>query len=84
MNNSEDLKPDPERLKVWQNKAAQRGAIVPQFFEVFPDRAIIVCGNCGRKFIRNLVPNLNDPIFVCPEAACKCKNWLPVTFEGRK
>ncbi|NLF24267.1 MAG: hypothetical protein GX589_01230 [Deltaproteobacteria bacterium] len=72
--------PSPQQRARWQEKAAKKGAIVPEYFEVFPTRVIIVCGNCHTRFVRNLVPNLNEPTFVCPTDSCRQKNWVPVRF----
>jgi hypothetical protein len=75
--------PTPEKRAEWETKAAKKDALVPEYFEVFPTRVIIVCGRCGHRFVRNLVPNLNEPTFVCPEKSCRVKNWIPVTFAKR-
>ena len=72
--------PSPEKRAEWDAKASRKGAIVPEYFEVFPTRVIIVCGACHTRFVRNLVPNLNEPTFVCPTPTCKKKNWVPVRF----
>lgn len=73
--------PSPEKKAEWKLRASKKGAIVPDYFEVFPDRVIIVCGQCKRRFIRNLLPSLNEPTFVCPEDSCRQKNWVPVRFD---
>jgi hypothetical protein len=73
--------PDPKTRARWELQAAAKDAIVPEYFEVFPDHVIIVCGCCGKKFQRNLIPNVNEPTFVCPEEACAKKNWVPVRFK---
>ena len=75
--------PSPEKKVEWQRRAAQKDAIVPDYFEVFPTRVIIVCGSCRRRFVRNLVPSVNEPTFVCPESSCGKRNWVPVRFELR-
>ena len=72
--------PNPEKKAEWVRRAALKQAIVPDYFEVFPTRVIIVCGRCRTRFVRNLVPHQNEPTFVCPEASCRSKNWVPGTF----
>lgn len=76
--------PDPERLKIWQAKASAVGAVVPSYFEVFPDHALILCGCCQTQFTRNLIPNRDEPTFICPDGNCKAKNWLPVYFDKKR
>ena len=73
--------PDLLTKQRWQAQAAAKGAIVPEYFEVFTDHVDLICGNCRRKFRRNLVPNVNEPTFVCPEKSCQKKNWVPVKFK---
>lgn len=73
--------PSPEKLAEWRVLARQKQAIVPEFFEVFPNRAIIVCGKCGTRFVRTLIYGQNEPTFVCPNEKCKSRNWLPVRFK---
>ena len=75
--------PSDQKRAEWVRRAALKHAIVPEFFEVFPTRVIIVCGRCRTRFVRNLVPNQNEPTFVCPEAACRAKNWVPITFAQK-
>ena len=73
--------PTAEKKAEWARKAAEKLAIVPTYFEVFPDRVILICGSCQRKYVRNLVPHVNEPTFVCPEETCGKKNWVPVRFK---
>ncbi|MGI6523739.1 MAG: hypothetical protein ACOX2O_00360 [Bdellovibrionota bacterium] len=73
--------PSPQKKEEWRLRAAQKNAIVPKYFEVFPTKVIIECGACGKRFVRNLIPNLDEPVFVCPESACAKRNWVPVRFE---
>lgn len=73
--------PSRQQRQVWRRKAAARKAVVPKYFEVTPYTALIVCGKCKRTFQRNLIPNVNEPTFMCPELACKARNWLPVTYK---
>ena len=75
---------EAERRARWKAQAAAKGAIVPDVFEVYADRAVIVCGNCKHKFLRPLIPRLDDPTFVCPEKSCRAKNWLPVKFDLKR
>ena len=65
----------------WQQLSARKGAVVPGFFEVFPDKVLIRCGKCGREFVRNLVHGVEEPVFVCPQAGCGTKNWVPVYYN---
>ena len=58
-----------------------KGALVPDFFEVFPNRVVIRCGKCRKEFVRNLVHGVEEPVFVCPEAHCKTRNWVPVYYD---
>jgi len=73
--------PDERKKAEWRERAAQKDAIVPHYFEVFPDRVIIECGTCHCRFVRNLIPHLNEPTFVCPQPDCKARNWVPVKFK---
>lgn len=73
--------PTKEKIIEWQKRAAQKGAIVPSFFEVFPTRVTIVCGNCQSKYVRNLIPNVNEPVFVCPIKECRARNWVPIRYK---
>jgi hypothetical protein len=73
--------PSPEKLAQWRAQAAEKGAIVPQSFVVTPQQAEIICGNCGTKFVRNLILNLNNPTFVCPNESCGKKNWVPILYK---
>ena len=73
--------PSPAKKAEWKMRASQKNAIVPKYFEVFPNRVIIECGNCGRRFVRTLIHGLDEPVFVCPNEECKERNWVPVRFE---
>lgn len=73
--------PTPEKKAEWKARAAEKGAIVPHFFEVFPSRVELVCGKCKKEFKRPLLMNLDDPTFVCPQ--CKVKNWVPIKYDLR-
>jgi len=66
---------------IWRQRAASRGAVVPRYFEVSVRNVNIVCGRCGFPFSRNLIPNVNEPTFVCPAQQCRCRNWIPVTYK---
>lgn len=73
--------PSDEKKVEWQKRAAAKDAIVPVYFEVFPDKVIIDCGQCEGRFLRNLVPNVNDPTFICPVETCKARNWVPIRYK---
>ena len=74
-------KQDPEKRKEWEARAQQKNAIVPEFFEVFPTKVLLVCGICRTEFLRPLVAKIDEPVFVCPNEACLARNWVPVTFD---
>jgi len=69
----------PEKRAEWARRAAEKGGIVPQFFEVFPSRVEIQCGQCRHGYKRPLIMNQNDPIFACPQ--CQARNWIPITYD---
>ena len=69
----------PQKRARWERQAAQKGAIVPEYFEVFPTKVNITCGKCRKQFVRNLIPKLNEPTFVCPD--CNVKNWIPLRYR---
>ncbi len=71
--------PTPEKKAEWKARAARKNAIVPEYFEVSPYWVYLKCGECGDAFKRNLVPRLDEPVFVCP--SCRARNWVPVKFE---
>lgn len=73
--------PTPEKRAEWQARAARKNAIVPADFEVFPERAILVCGRCSFRFQRALVFGIDEPVMVCPQESCRARNWLPVRYE---
>ena len=75
--------PSGAKLREWQLKAAEKDAVVPAFFEVFPQRVFIRCGKCGAEFRRNLVPNVNEPVFACPNEECLARNWVPLRYRRR-
>ena len=76
-------KPSPKKMAEWQERAAKKEAIVPYYFEVFPTKVQIVCGCCYYAFQRSLIPNLNEPTFVCPNEGCRSRNWVPITYNLR-
>lgn len=76
--------PSPQKKAEWRARAAQKRAIVPDYFEVFPTRVVIICGNCRHEFSRSLIPNLDEPVFVCPDKKCKARNWVPLRYERAK
>ncbi len=71
--------PSPEKKAEWAAKAKTKGAIVPHFFEVFPNRVELQCGQCRHSYKRTLLMNHNDPTFACPK--CAVKNWVPIKFD---
>ena len=73
--------PSPEKLAEWKARAAKKNAIVPGFFEVFPTRVILRCGRCATEFQRNLIANMDEPVFVCPKSECATRNWVPIQYE---
>lgn len=73
--------PSAEKKAEWAQRAAIKGGIVPKFFEVFPDRVKLECGSCAHSYQRPLVPNIDEPIFVCPN--CQGRNWVPIMFKLR-
>lgn len=72
-----------EKQKEWNVKAKLKNAIVPEFFEVFPNKVHIICGKCGCSFRRSLIMNVDDPTFVCPNEECQAKNWVPIKYDLR-
>jgi hypothetical protein len=76
--------PSPEKLAEWQYLAKQKNAIVPEFFEVFPNRVKLVCGRCKCIFVRNLIYGRDEPTFTCPQENCAAKNWVPVRYPKKK
>lgn len=81
VNASPMKKPSPEKMREWQARAKKKNAIVPFFFEVFPNKVLIICGDCQREFQRTLIPRLDEPTFICPEETCRARNWVPVRFD---
>ena len=73
--------PSPQKMAEWRARAAKKDAIVPHYFEVFATKVIMQCGKCRQEFRRPLIPNLNEPTFVCPNASCKARNWIPLRYE---
>jgi len=70
-----------DKRREWQRRAARKHAVVPRYFEVTPTYAVIHCGKCTVVFQRNLIMNVNEPTFICPNPACKARNWLPVRYQ---
>lgn len=71
----------PEKKAEWKQRASLKKAIVPHYFTVFPYKVIIECGKCKLEFQRKLIRNRDEPVFACPNEACKARNWVPVNFE---
>ena len=70
--------PDPDELIEWQNNAAKRRAILPAQMGVRGRNVTIVCGSCNTSYERKLLPNRNDPVFVCP--TCRARNYVPIQW----
>lgn len=68
-----------EKKRQWAIRAAKKSAIVPDFFEVYPNRVDITCGQCKHQFKRTLIINIDEPTFVCPN--CNAKNWIPLKYD---
>ncbi|MDZ4786405.1 MAG: hypothetical protein SGJ02_10055 [bacterium] len=73
------IPPSAAKRVEWAKRAADKGAIVPQFFEVFTNKVELICGKCRKEFRRSLILNVNDPTYACPE--CGVKNFVPVKFD---
>ena len=73
--------PNAKQLSEWKARAQQKNAILPRSFTVSPKRIVIDCGSCGNQFGRRVVPNLSEPVFVCPKETCKARNWVPLRFN---
>jgi hypothetical protein len=73
--------PSPEKLAEWRAKASKKQAIVPAYFVVYPTKVELTCGRCKTEFVRNLIPNRDEPVFICPNESCKSRNWVPVVFD---
>ena len=73
--------PSPQKMAEWKERASRKDAIVPEYFEVTPTTVSIVCGKCKRSFGRNLIPGLDEPVFVCPNEKCRARNWVPIAFD---
>lgn len=70
----------PQKKAEWNRRAKLKDAIVPLFFEVFPNKVILNCGNCNMEFSRTLIKNRDEPVYVCPNENCQARNWVPITF----
>ena len=79
-----DPEPSPEKKAEWAARAARKNAIVPEYFEVSPHWVYLRCGVCGKAFKRTLLKGLDEPVFVCPEDACRSRNWVPVKFDLKR
>ena len=67
------------KKKEWKIRASKKQAIVPNYFEVYPNKVEIICGNCNHAYSRSLIINLDEPTFVCP--SCGVKNWIPLKYD---
>jgi hypothetical protein len=72
--------PSPEELAEWYHNAVRRNAILPMRIRIRGRYTDIVCGrpDCQHEFTRKLLPNRNDPVYVCP--VCGSRNYLPVEW----
>jgi len=70
--------PSPEELEEWQRTAAKRRAVLPTMLEMRGRNVLITCGSCQEVFSRALLPNRNDPVYVCPN--CQNRNYIPVEW----
>lgn len=70
--------PSPEELYEWQMNAIQRKAILPMRIEIKGKYCTIICGHdeCQHSFTRKLLPQRNDPVYVCPQ--CKSRVYVPI------
>jgi len=71
-------RPDPEELAEWAATAAKRKAILPFQFRMKIPYIHIVCGHCQEDFTRKLLPQRNDPVYVCPN--CSSRNYVPIQW----
>jgi DNA-directed RNA polymerase subunit RPC12/RpoP len=72
--------PSPEELAEWYSNAVRRNALLPVRIRVRGRYTDIVCGrqDCQHEFSRKLLPNRNDPVYVCP--SCGSRNYLPIEW----
>lgn len=73
-----DHNPTPDEIEEWQRNASRRNAILPSNIQVRGRDVALICGRCGTDFIRKLLPNRNDPVYVCPH--CKARNYVPIEW----
>ncbi len=71
-------KPDPEELREWQRTAMQRKAILPAQFMMKGHYVEISCGHCNNIFTRKMLPQRNDPVYVC--SRCNSRNYVPIQW----
>ena len=71
---NQNSKPTVEEERDWKRRAALKEALVPAYWETFATHVTIRCGNCQTRFTRNLIPNEDDPTFICPKESCRKKN----------
>ena len=71
-------KPDPEELREWQANAEQRRAILPSQFGIRGHYVQLICGHCKGDFTRKMLPQRNDPVYVCPK--CNSRNYVPIQW----
>ena len=71
-------RPDADELREWQATAAKRKAILPAKMGVKGRNIAIMCGRCNHGYERKLLPNRNDPVYVCPN--CGTRNYVPIQW----
>ena len=72
--------PSPEELAEWYQNAARRNAILPARIEVRGHYVNISCSlpACQHTFKRKLLPQRNDPVYVCPQ--CQSRIYVPIEW----
>ena len=72
--------PTPEELAEWYQTATSRNSILPMRIHIKARYVTVVCGidECQKEFTRKLLPNRNDPVYVCPN--CGVRNYVPVEW----
>ncbi len=72
--------PSPEELAEWRITAQQRNAILPNRIEMRGRYVKIFCSiqECQEQFTRKLLPQRNDPVYVCPK--CRSRIYIPVEW----
>jgi len=74
----EQRNPSPEELREWAIIAQRRKAILPKSITMHGRNLLVTCGQCAHQYERKLLPNRNDPVYVCP--SCRARNYVPVEW----